>query len=312
MARIHLHGLVIAHAQGTHLRGLMLDSSRIPTPTPLPLHYQSLVLPTKSIVDDQLNLPKVDIRERWRPDLPPPLNDVEVTAWDLSGCRVKVSSSIEGQLKRFDTCGFHPDPDDPNWTPLHWVADARRLFPGATLKKDYRDPGGDGVPDTLSALVEFAGGILSGDRPVAVNGPDWVFFMAPDFVQAITDCMMCTAPNDLSVATLQAFRRDGSSAGTLLVRDDADVFIVNEAPVAFKRSLSEADAARLLEKSVAGDVRQALTAVKMDSPDMGDVSAYKYAFDGAEQVYPQPLYRWLGGFRVLYDTSVCIGLLAVD
>src|SRR4051812_20655148 len=202
MARIHLHGLVIAHAQGKQIRGLMLDSNQIPIP--LPVHYQSLVLPTKSIVDDQLRLPKVDIRERWRPDLPPPLNDTEVTAWDLSGCRIKVSSSIEGQLKRYDTWGFHPDPDDPNWTPLHWVADARRLFPGATLKKDYREARGDGVPGKLSALVDFAGGTLSGDRPVAVNGPDWVFFMAPDFVQAITDCMMCDAPNDLPVATLQA------------------------------------------------------------------------------------------------------------
>jgi hypothetical protein len=287
MAVFHCQGLSLAITQRDGVRICMLNSTL--GSHAVPYHLPSLFVRTGGIVDPQhYTAPMASVSGRWDK------GDDEVVGWDLSGLKLSLDGGTTTRIPPAAAVGDHPVPrDQPDWSDLRWVIDARRFLPGATLRDDFRD-----LSPKVSAAITATGVEVKGGAPINADGGKWVWFVRPGLVQAVTDTLDLVTSS--SAVTVDFTDGAGRDRGHIVLAGDAECWLINEAPRATH------DLLRQLRRELTGG-----TDAEPDS-DMPDHKVYFEAFDDpAEErlkVSPKRLYNYADDARA-FDTGHCMLLM---
>ena len=253
----------------------------------LPVHLPSLFVNRAAILENTFEAPLMSIGGRWL------TNRGVDTGWDLTGLHVTIKGSGAFRMKTDAPQNpEHPDPDNPDWSSLHWVVDSRRLFANAPVKApeytDLNNPAG-----RVTAMVDLLGGLLQGGDPLNQGGANWVWFMGPGYVQAITDTVDWVAGED--ALTIDFRDANGRERGYAVLAPEADCWLINELGIVDQRERATS------RKVVEG----------IDEPSMPDHKAYFDAFRIDPEVENKIKPRVLYAFRpqVAFDTGHCILML---
>lgn len=221
MFTIHILGLGVLVNEDSGLSALLLNSA---TSTKLPLHVPSIFATRNALKKNGL-APLGGVRYRWASGTHSP---DDLIGWDITGLHIRVGTKgpVEGRVKATPDQPRYPKKlkgKDYDWTDLHWVLDAKKMFPTGELIPAYRKVG-----DQTNAIVEFHGGRQQGGKPWGVGGSLYEWTVRPGYTQGFTDTLDVvyeTAP-----PPFKAYDCDGRHVGTLEFALEGEVWIVNEAP----------------------------------------------------------------------------------
>jgi len=224
MFTLHVQGLSLCvfDSKNDRLRVCCLNSAFKQT-NRIPIHLQTLVAAKSSVDTRATTVPALaSVLGRLRL----PFADATHAAWDFSGRRVTVAGGDgHGGLPRRHDPKLkihHPDPKNPDYSPLHWVLSADRYLPKAKLRAEALEIG----PMT-SALVDVTGGECVGGEPDTIpNDKKFVFKFTQKLDQAVTDTMDVRFDKPPLIRFLAA---DGAEVGTVAFKDGSEAFLINEA-----------------------------------------------------------------------------------
>jgi hypothetical protein len=219
MFRFHILGMCVCVHSRNSLDVMMLNALASNVPG-LPYHLPSLFAPRAVVRDYSLpRLPSVARRFTNR------LSDTTSLGWGLTGLTAQLDGSGPPVMKEAAPANLeHPDMAAPDWSSLHWILDASRMFPHEKLNLN---PQFKVLGPRVSTILRFRGGRVEGGRPLS-DGHRYVWRVREGYQQAFTDTI--DVIYDDGVPTVEFIDADNQYAGSVTMDRHGEAWVVNEAP----------------------------------------------------------------------------------
>lgn len=219
MFRFHILGMCVCVHTRNSLDVMMLNALAF-NGDPLPYHLPSLFAPRSVVRDYSLpRLPSVSRRFTDR------LSDTTALGWGLTGLTAQLDGSGPPLMNEKTPANpEHPDMAAPDWSSLHWILDAAKMFPHEklSLNPEFRVLG-----PRVTAILRFRGGRVEGGSPLS-EGHRYVWSVREGYQQAFTDTLDIVY--DDGVPTVEFIDADNQFAGSVTMDRHGEAWIVNEAP----------------------------------------------------------------------------------